>query len=166
MKFKDFKQLEKAITKQYGENRDNVVCLDNEDFKDGKLSYLGYYRLKQQCEYASIKEDIELIVPKRQEKVFKETLERIGANELSRIKQDISEARTAAAVLMFLGLIFIALGNFVEFFKGNLIKEIIIIASWVFVWAAVEKWFFDRRDLQKKKINILHILSAKITIEE
>ena len=46
------------------------------------------------------------------------------------------------------------------------VKEITIVATWVFVWSAVEMLFFDSNRLKKRKYNLLHILSARITIDD
>jgi hypothetical protein len=66
-------------------------------------------------------------------------------------------------VLLFTGILFVMLGNILEFFQSNTFQNIVVIVSWVFVWAAVEKWFFDRGNLKEKRMSLLQILSAKIT---
>jgi hypothetical protein len=125
----------------------------------------GYNHLKQQCDYIPFSEDIEIKIPKEFEATFKVTLEIMGANELSRIRKDRREAKIMALGLLFVGILFVMLGNVLEFFRGNSFQSVVVIVSWVFVWAAVEKWFFDRGHLTEKRLSLLQILSAKITAQ-
>jgi len=89
----------------------------------------------------------------------------MGASELSRIRKDRRETKIVALMLLFTGILFVILGNVLEVFQGSFFQNIVVIVSWVFVWAAVEKGFFDRRDLVEKRVSLLQILSAKITVQ-
>jgi hypothetical protein len=164
-KRKQYDELEKALEQKYKTNRENEAVLSKADFKDGKLTVFGYNHLRQQCGYIPFSEDIEIKIPKDCEADFKCTLESMGANELSRIKKDLRETKITALMLLFAGILFVILGNILELFRGNSFQSIIVIASWVFVWASVEKWFFDRKDLKEKKMSLLQILLAKITVQ-
>jgi len=164
-KRKQYAELEKTLEQKYKANRENEAVLSKEDFKDGKLTVFGYDRLKQQCDYIPYSEDIEIKIPKEYETGFKATLESMGANELSRIKKDRRETKITALALLFAGILFVVLGDILEFFRSGAFQNIIVIASWVFVWAAVEKLFFDRRVLKEKRQSLLQILSAKITVQ-
>ena len=52
---KRFKVLEKNLFKKVKDKRKNEIVLSNSDFKDGKLSFAGYNRIKQECEYIDYK---------------------------------------------------------------------------------------------------------------
>jgi len=162
-KRKQYNELEKVLEQKYKTCRENEAVLSKDDFKDGKLTVFGYYHLKQQCDYISYREDIEIKIPKEFEAGFKDTLQSMGATELSRIRKDRRDTKITALMLLFTGILFVILGNVLEFFQGNAFQNVVVIISWVFVWAAVEKWFFDRRALKEKRQSLLQILSAKIT---
>ena len=164
-KSRRYRDLEKSLSKKYKARRENEAVLTADDFQNGKLTVSGYERLKQQCDYISYREDIEIKIPKSCESGFKETLEGMGAAELSRIRKDRRDAKILSAVLLLAGIGFLLLGNFIEFFSGGIFQSIVVIVSWVFVWAAVEKWFFDRRRLTDKRLSLLQILLAKITAQ-
>ncbi|MDR0492251.1 MAG: hypothetical protein LBH74_01230 [Nitrososphaerota archaeon] len=164
-KRKQYNALEKVLEQKYRAKRENEAVLSHEDFKDGKLTVFGYNHLKQQCDYIPYSEDIEIKIPKEYEADFRDTLESMGANELFRIKKDRRYTKITALVLLFAGILFVILGNILEFFQSNTFQNIVVIVSWVFVWAAVEKWFFDRGDLKEKRMSLLQILSAKITAQ-
>ncbi|MCL2676172.1 MAG: hypothetical protein FWE84_06320 [Firmicutes bacterium] len=164
-KHKQYREIEKNLEQKFRANRENEAVLDGGDFKDGKLSVWGYTRLKQQCDYIPFSEEIEIKIPKEHEEGFRDTLESMGAAELSRIKKDRRDAMLKALVLLLGGVLFFALGNIFDLLKTGIIQNIIIIASWVFVWGAVEAWFFDRKDLHEKRLSLLQILSAKIAVK-
>jgi len=165
-KLKQYRDIEKALEQKYKDISENEATLDADDFKDGKLTVCGYDRLKKQCDYIPFSEEIEIKIPKRYEKGFKNTLEQMAANELFRIKKDRHEARIAAIALLFGGIATFLLGSLLEFRGNQIFEYIAIIVSWVFIWAAVEKWFFDRKDLREKRKSLLQILTAKVTPQE
>jgi len=162
-KHEKYRDLEKALMQKHKANRENEAVLTKEDFKGGKLTVAGYESLKQQCDYISYREDIVIKIPQENEAGFKATLESMGAVELRQMRKDRLDAKLMSAILLLVGIGLILLGNFVEFHRVPIFENIVIIASWVFVWAAVEKWFFDRRRLTDKRFSLLQILSAKVT---
>ncbi len=48
-------------------------------------------------------------------------------------------------------------------FNAYALHEILVIASWVFIWAAVETFFFERRKLKNRKHHLQRIYSAEFT---
>jgi len=156
-----FKELEKQLKTKHKDMRENEVVLDKSDFKDGKLSFSGFKRLKQECEYVDYNEDIEIKIPKEFENGFKDCLEFMATKELSHIRKDKRESRILAVIFLTIGVAVLAFGA-LRFVESFIRMEITIIVAWVFVWAASEKLFFDRRDLQNWRYNLLHILSAKV----
>jgi len=162
-KRKQFLEIEKQLLNKEKEKRENEVVLEEADFKDGKLSWAGYSRLKNECEYIEYSEDIEIRIPENYDKDFAGCLKEMAASELSKIKKDRLETRIKAAVLFFIGLVVLAIGLIRIDDERIVWQEFTLIISWVFVWAAAEKAFFDRRDLQNSRYNILHILTATIS---
>jgi hypothetical protein len=76
VKVGQFKEIEKSLEQRIKNRQEKTVCLQGDDFKDGKLSLPGYNRIKQECEYISYKEEIEIEVSEEFEKNFKETQKR------------------------------------------------------------------------------------------
>ena len=163
---KELKALEKSLEERCTALDDNEVILTKEDFKNYKLTAQGYIKLKQECDLIPYREQIEIKVHANYEKGFKESLESLAANELARIKKDRFDNRIAALLLFLSGTVLFLLISLLEFFRRNIMMEVVIVAAWVFVWAACEKAFFDRRNLREKRFSLLHILSAKVTALE
>jgi hypothetical protein len=163
-KMKRFKEIERSLGQRADSKIDTVITLENEDFKDGKLTLSGYDRLKHECEFIGYKEDIEIIVPKENGTNFKGTLESMVSVELSRIKVKGRSTHMQACVWMLAGIICFLIGTL--FRDTTMIKDITIIAAWVFIWTAVGKWFFDLTDLRDKKYSLIHILTAKIIAKQ
>ncbi|MCL2521486.1 MAG: hypothetical protein FWE36_01340 [Erysipelotrichales bacterium] len=166
MKLKDLNSLEKKLIKKYSPKKENEINLLAEDFRDGRLTMNGYIRLKQQCEYIPYREEVEIKIPKDYEAYFKDRLEYLGSAELMHIKNEIRDTRKLAVIFFLVGTIFFMFGMVFELYNVAVIKDLIIIISWVFVWVAVEKWFFDQKDQSENRRNILRIIYSKVTTNE
>lgn len=165
-KRQQYRELERSLEQRFRKEKENEVSLDREDFKDGKLTYFGFSRLKQQCEHISIREEIEITAPEEYADGLRDTLERMGAAELSLLKKERSATAAKSLALFLGGVFFIMMGFLFETWDvPGIFRQIIAIASWVFVWAAVEKFFFDRTRLQAGRLRLLQILSARITAQ-
>ena len=159
---KQFKNLEKNLKEKFINIKENEVVLREEDFKDGKLTRTGYISLKLQSDYIAVNEDVEIKVPKAYIKGFKEQLELMATKELLRIKSDMKDTNIIALILFISGIALLSLPAIFSIFRTTIINEIILIVSWVFTWAAVEKKFFTMHILKSKRQNILHILISQI----
>lgn len=159
---KEFKELEKSLKKKFVNMKENEVILRDTDFENGRLTKSGYISLKQQSDYISTNEDIEIRIPTAYSKGFKDQLEYVATKELIRIKADMKYVNISALIFFIVGVSLLSLPAFILFFKKALINELILIVSWVFTWAAVEKKFFEMYRLKNRRINVLHILSSKI----
>ncbi|MFA5560896.1 MAG: hypothetical protein WC964_03890 [Acholeplasmataceae bacterium] len=159
---KEFNELETKLRKKFVNIKENEVILREEDFEDGKLTKAGYVSLKLQSFYVPTHEFLEVKIPANYINGFKEQLEYVATKELIRIKADRKQANTMALILFLVGGSLLALPAFLLFFRTKVINEVIIITSWVFVWASIEKKFFETASLKGKRENILHILSSKI----
>ena len=118
--------------------------------------------MKLQSDYIAVNEDVEIKVPKAYIKGFKEQLELMATKELLRIKSDMKDTNIIALILFISGVALLSLPAIFSIFKTTIINEIILIVSWVFTWAAVEKKFFTMHSLKSKRQNILHILISQI----
>jgi hypothetical protein len=160
-KIKQYKKIERALEQKYKGKQENEASLEKSDFRDGKLSISGYTRLKQQCEYIGYDKDIEIKVPMEYVENFKETLECLVTNELWYIKKDRRSIKMTALLLLAIGVLWYLVRYF--FIHTVVVQEITLVATWVFVWAAVEKLFFDQKKLVDRRHRLLQILLAKIT---
>ena len=156
---KELRDLETTILQKNKNKQENEVILEEGDL-DGKLSWNGYSRLKDECKYIDYQHEIEIKMPQVYVADFKCTLESMASNELLHIRKDTRETRLSALILFVLGCIILAIGVSIN---HVIRQELFIIFSWVFIWAATEKFFFDRSNLQDNRYNLLHILSARVT---
>ncbi len=159
-KEKEFKEIIKRLKSKYIDLKENEVILREHDFDDGRLTRSGYISLKQQSDYISTYEDIEIRMPKEYISKFKVQLEFVATKELIRIKKDIRDANWFAAIFFTMGLLLLSLPAFIEVFNIKIVNDITIIFSWVFIWASVEKRFFELPKIKNRRTNILHILSS------
>lgn len=168
-RFLKYRELEKELEQKLQTRRENEVLLTGEFFHEEKFSTLGYFRLKQQCEYIAADEEIEIVLAEdcaAVEENFKSTFTILGANELSQTKKDLLSARMSSLILMLGGIVWFLMSYLAQTLEWVMIvKELFVIATWVFVWAAIEKFFFGRKELHEKRFKLLQMLSAKITVK-
>lgn len=157
---KNYRALEKHLLHKYRKRNESDIKLIEEDFKYGKLSHAGYKRLRDQCDYIDPREQVEIVMPEQYTENFKETIEEFTIDELSHVSKDMFYTRITALVLLVLGVAWLALWYFVQ--VGDFFRELSVIVSWVFVWSAMERWFFKLGELRNNKLNLLHLLAAKI----
>jgi len=160
---KKYLELEKQMEHKYRKVRENEVVLTEHDFKDGKLKPASFTRLKDESWYIPYEERIEIKLPESQKENFKESLELYSMREIYKVKADRREARIHAIILFFAGLAILAVGAVINIWvEVPVLSELVMIIAWVFVWAATDKWFFDRRDLREQRFTLLQLMSAKI----
>ncbi|HAS56312.1 MAG TPA: hypothetical protein DCR94_03535 [Firmicutes bacterium] len=76
---------------------------------------------------------------------------------------ELRKNRIVIVVSLVLGILFlIAYELFMFLFNGNFFGEIISIASWVFIWEAVDRYFFTRLGIQKDGLLLARLASAKL----
>lgn len=95
-----------------------------------------------------------LVRPGSDEKSIERAFHNHYELELSEHKRAYYRTRILSVAMLIFGALLMAL--YLIFTFGNLgfvwevIAEVISIASWVFIWAAVEKWCFDASDLRRQ----------------
>ena len=91
-----------------------------------------------------------------EERLIEEAFRRHYRMELCECQRERKRLKIVSAVFLVVGALLLALAiamGFTDFgLVDDVIGEIVSIAAWVFVWAAVEKLFFDLRDLKKDAI--------------
>lgn len=72
--------------------------------------------------------------------------------------------------IIFLGFVYMieTNGNKINFFDSgeSILKEILLVTGWFFVWEAVENFVSDRRILRIDKINNRQMLNAELIFEK
>ena len=83
------------------------------------------------------------------------------------IRKKIKRLNLFSAFLAFFGMMLIGLTQVLNFFNKRFsINEFIIVMSWVFMWTAVDKFFFERPKLVKKMRKLLRIFYSEITLSK
>jgi len=160
---KQYLELEERLEKKFKNVRENELILTKDDFKDGKLRSSSFTKLKDECWYIPYEDDVEIKLPKRFEAGFRDSLEFFSTREISKVKKDRNEDRVQAVILFLTGIAILAVA-FVAYLAWDvmIVTELFTIISWVFIWAAVTKWFIDRRELRDQRFTLLQMLSARI----
>jgi len=163
-KFKEYREIEKSLQQRFKVKRENEVELLKEDFKYGKLTASGYNRLKDECEYIKLRDEINIVVPEQFIDGVKAPLEQMAAVELSKIRKDRTLGRIIALICLLIGAVLFGLGQ--VFSHAYLVSEITLVAAWVFVWAAVDRYFFEGSKLRVRRLSLIQIVAAKLKTDK
>ena len=83
--------------------------------------------------------------------------------EFTKSSVGLKRNKIVVGLCMLLGIILMIADELFMFFtKGNFFGEIISIASWVFIWEAVDAYVFTRFGIQKEGLINCRIASSKI----
>ena len=162
-KNKQDKEIEKVLEAKYGAlNYNNVITLKDDDFEADAISLPGYTTLKEQIKLIPNNSDVVVKIPTNKEITYMNSIEPAIAQELFQIKKKRKTIMISSIILLIVGVIFLVLSTIFEALKILITQNVLIIASWVFIWIGVERWFFDRFDLRTTRKNLLRIIQAKV----
>lgn len=117
------------------------------------FTYVDSFR-KAMVNLAPIAVDFIVEEPKEEtDRLIEEAFRRHYRMELCECQRERKRLKIISVVFMIVGALLLAVAvamGFTDFgIIDDVIGEIVSIAAWVFVWAAVEKVAFDLRDLKK-----------------
>ncbi len=148
-------RMEKKLLSNY-ENKSNQIIISEASFDDNGFTIEGYNHLKEEIEYIEIDCDFDITIPKGKEDIFNQNLTNYITKDLYNTNKRKEELNRVAALFFLLGIFFLAL--YYSIFKKYIFSDFLIIISWVFVWTTIEKIFFEKPILTKKRIKLLMLL--------
>lgn len=120
--------------------------------------------IEKQIEHLKRKNVIKIEVAAKEEIVpdFKAALNNTFGKKIDSIKKGIIKKRVLAFAMLLIGVFFLGIGfllNGQKFFY-----EIFLVASWVFLWRAVELFFFEIQLAVLSAYKYIKILKADINV--
>lgn len=87
--------------------------------------------------------------------------------ESSEKHNELKKNRFEVGWLMIVGVVFLVVYFLLGYFGQSnafmsIIAEVVSIASWVFIWDAVDKFFFERQSIRKSSFRAIQLASAKV----
>lgn len=89
--------------------------------------------------------------------------------ELDEKREEIHKIKLQSLYLMIIGVILLVTCSAFGYFGitnndgvMNIVSQIVSIASWVFIWAAVEKFYFDRTAMNKEALKTAQLADASL----
>lgn len=125
--------------------------------------------LEEKTKYLPLKRDLAVVVdsenadlldfPKR----VKESVRKQLIPLLCYVDLDLRRLFRVSVALMVFGVIAMGTASLLTELSFNpyALHETLVIASWVFIWAGVETFFFDRRKLKNRKHHLHRIYFAE-----
>ncbi len=97
---------------------------------------------------------------------FSKSIKNYYANQFYEVERKLKFNIFAVLATFVLALVFLGLWWLVDWLKSPAVLTIIIeIVAWVFMWEAVDLFFFQRTYLRFEKNKILQLLNAKISFD-
>lgn len=167
--------VEEVTAKSMGEDSRAHVKIDlrGEEIYEpysgkGKINRDLFDHVKDEISYikASVPVTLDFIIdPSEEQEVekIKGLFTQMANFEFRDSSTSLKRNRIAVASCMVTGIILlVAYELFMFFSSGNFFGEIISIASWVFIWEAVDRYVFTRMGIQKDGLIQARLASAKI----
>lgn len=85
--------------------------------------------------------------------------------EFESYERKLKQTAIFSLVVLILGILFLGIFVLEEMFFHNVVLSIILeIASWVFIWEAVDSFFLERIALKEKRRQMARLYDAKIEV--
>lgn len=138
------------ILEEFAPNEDYLLNPDIEEY------------IIDKAKQSSVKNSLQLQVKASEEdrEVFSKALKKTLTQKIVQAQKDIKKQTIMSLVLLLVGIAILLIGYF--FKTIELMYEVTLVTSWVFLWRAVELFFFKR---QYNRFSILlykRILAAEI----
>ncbi len=102
-----------------------------------------------------------------EEKTYERAIKNYYARELEKTNLDLKRNGVGSLVMLILGALFLSLVITMTTLElSEVLTGIFDILAWVFVWEAMDLFFFRRREISEKRKKCQAILSAKITFNQ
>ncbi len=149
--------LEKDLLKNY-ENKTDRIIISEKSFDEQGFTYEGFNRLKDEINYIELDSDFRMIVPEAKKELFNKSLKDYISKDLFFINKKHKEINGIVTLLLILGVIIMI--SYYLFFKELFLSQLFIIFSWVFIWTATEKLFFEKPALNRESLKLLLLLDS------
>lgn len=179
-KHKELKALEKEAEKSTGKKVENgyfvldMHCGENAEFLSsfysGERIISGEAAdfIENRIGYTDVKNKLQLNIYGESEvdgQVYETALQNYYRNKFLYSRKEIKLNTVISLILTILAVLVFAVTITLDVLKvGSIVLEIVDIVGWVFMWEAVDIFFFQRRKLKFDMLKYAMIYSAKITI--
>ncbi|MDR2203045.1 MAG: hypothetical protein LBE76_01830 [Nitrososphaerota archaeon] len=159
---KELVQLENELLAQISSQDDNTLVLTADFFDEtGELTAKGYNSLKEQARFIDFVRNVKITVPKNCTNFFHKKLSLFVAKDLVTIRKEEKRIKHLSLLLMGLGVFTLLFCYLFSIF--TILYEVLLVASWVFLWAAFEKFFFEYSGLKRQRVHLLHLVNSTKT---
>ena len=148
----------------------NRFSVEKNNFGSGRINNDIIEYLFNEVENFPLKNSVEIhvrmpVLFKREfiEKLIKDNI----GEQILKINKKLFRKDRSSIVLAVFGMLLIAFTQVFQFLASRYsFKELIIVMSWVFMWKAVELFFFERVAILKEKRILLKLYYAHIVLEK
>ena len=153
--------LERLVKDYSQEHEDGIVRLEISDPDPENYDFEGIIGfLEDRTKYLPLIRGVTIIIDNKVSGVTGDWLEKVRKlimnaliPSIRYIDMDMKRLMRVSVILMIVGIVAMGSASLIAELKFNAyaLHEILVITSWVFIWAAVEKFFFDRGNLKRRR---------------
>jgi hypothetical protein len=145
------------IFETYSSGKD--LCYDIYDYVEGVAKYTR----------VSVPLTVEFILAEHSAPIEKQIQEEFIGNyrfEFDDKRNEMKKSQAEAVFLMLIGVVFLAIYSAILIATDNTVwsvfGEIFSIVSWVFIWASIDKWVFERAQIRKACLRAAQLADSQI----
>lgn len=165
------KQLNERVKRYTEYMEENYIEVDAKEVMNKNTFTDAIDGMEEDNKYIPYKDDVEIIIINAlptQQTLVKNKIETGLVSRLYEIETSLKRLHKKILVTFLLGVVFLSINvvlNYLKIQNYYFTREIASIASWVFMWTTVEKFYFDRHDLLHKKSLIERMFFAVYSFE-
>ncbi len=144
----------------YGEDNDVLISSETASFIENSTKSIHHRKNLTLVLNSNVIDDKEKVV-------FEKGIKNYYENTFLEVKRDLKNNLLITLLLTLAGLVwFGAIIGIAYKFDFDLVIEMISIAGWVFLWEAVDLFFFQRPKLKTQQLRAYALMNAKIVFKE
>lgn len=153
--------LNRLVKNYTEEHEDGIVRLEISDSDTERYGFeevIGF--LEERTKYLPLVRGVTIVVDNQSPEKRAGCLEKVRKSIMNAlipsiyyIDMEMKRLMRVSVILMIVGVVAMGSASLIAELKFNAyaLHEILVITSWVFIWAAVEKFFFDRGNLKQRR---------------
>lgn len=165
------KQLKERIKRYKEYMEESYIEVDAKEVLNKNTLSDAILGMEEDNKYIPIKEDIEIIIKNAettQQTLIKNKIETQLVLRMYEINSSLKRLYKRIVVSFIIGVVSLVANVSINYMNIDnfLLYEVLSVLSWVFLWTAVDNFYFERHDLISKRALIERMYYANYTFEK
>lgn len=165
------KQLKERIKRYKEYMEESYIEVDAKEVLNKNTLSDAILGMEEDNKYIPIREDIEIIIKNAeatQQTLIKNKIETQLVLRMYEINSSLKRLYKRIIVSFIIGVVSLVANVIINYMNIDnfLVYEVLSVLSWVFLWTAVDNFYFERHDLISKRALIERMYYANYTFEK